>query len=141
VKSDDELICRVFNSALSMGCVLKERPERSTHQYGQPKKADRPLAEDELREALDSVKCGMDLVRGATAEDLVMSLSLSGGPAWRREALTNVVTAFALIQKHDREADLLACDLLGQAVWDWGKAHDVLGPEIKEIWPTRPSPP
>jgi hypothetical protein len=92
-----------------------------------------------LRNAMESLKAGLGL-RGDTPDQLLESLGRMGGPSWRRETLTKVIRAFALIQKRDSAAYWQAFDLLGQAVWDWAKAQDVLEPKIKEIWPTRPAP-
>lgn len=141
VKSDEELIRRVFTAALSMGYALQRRLDPSGfHQRGRPKEADPPGAEDDLRNALESIKAGQGL-RGDTPDDLVKSLSHRGGPAWRREALTKVIRALALIQTRDPAADRQALDLLGRAVWEKQEAEPeaIWEREIKDVWPTRPS--
>ena len=140
MKSDDELIRRVFTAALSMGYALQGRPDPlAFHEVGRPKEANRPGAWDALWNALESFKAGLRL-RGDTPDDLVKSLGLSGGPAWRREALAKVIRAVPLIQKRDSTADQQALELLGQAVWEKQGAEPEAFWErqIKDVWPTGP---
>jgi hypothetical protein len=117
VKADDEFIYRVFTAALSMGYARQRRPDPfDFHQRGRPKEANRPGADDALWKAMEAIKAELGL-RDGTSDELVKSLNLSGGPAWRREAVAKVSRDFPLTQKHDPAADQEALDLLGQAVW------------------------
>jgi hypothetical protein len=130
----------MFTAALSMGYALQGRADPAAFQQrGRPKEVDPAGAQDDLWNAVEFLKSELAL-RGNTLDDLIESLSRMGGPAWRRQALTKVVRAMALIQKHDPATDREALELLGQAVWEKQEAEpDALWErEIKDVWPTRP---
>ena len=141
MKPHDELFRGVFTAALSMGYALQGRPDPfAFHQRGRPKAADPAGAEDDLRNAVEALTTELGL-QGYTPDDLVKSLRYCAGPAWRREALTKVIKAFALIQKRESGANLQALQLLGEAVWEkqGAEPETLWEQEIKDVWPTRPS--
>jgi hypothetical protein len=139
-KQHDDIIDRVFRAARDVGYVLvgKQAP-LAFHRHGD-NTPDRADAEEELREAVDALRAGLGL-RGHTAEDMVQSLDMQGGPAWRRKALGKVIRAKELVYKRNEHGDREALGLLGEAVWAKQKNEPIPGweQEIKEVWPTPPA--
>jgi hypothetical protein len=121
-KQTNDLVDSVFYAARDMGYVLAGKQAPGTfHKYGDLN-TDRPDAEEELRDRLEKLYAGLGL-RGSTTEDLVESLNMQGGPAWRREALAKVIKARALVYQRNEQADREAVNLLGQAVQEWESKH------------------
>jgi hypothetical protein len=137
----DLLLRSVFRAALAVGYALQHRADPfAFHQTRKPREADRGGAVDDLRRSVEDIGAALG-VKGDTVEDQLTSLSLRGGPAWRREALRKVIEACSLVQKADPSADPKAFMLLGQAVWEYqDKTGDTIWErDIRDVWATRPA--
>ena len=137
-----ELADSVFRAAIGMGYALNHQPPPGDVQRsGQPPQSDRDGAEDLLRQTLDALRAGMGL-RGSSPKEVARSMRERRRPAWRFDALANIVDAGALAAKHEPAADRQALDLLGLAVWAWSEAglDQVTEREVRRLWPTKPVP-